>query len=700
MNNVLRLNVFVFIFMVSNSVCAEKETTTDDVHALATTQSENTSKKYSASFREVDIKEFVATAAKILKKNIIIDPSITGQISVRSYEDLDENQYLVFFMNVMEAYGYSVVSVDNHTLNIVPQAQSLRAAWAEGNKGRGKNIVVRLAKMDTLSGAELEPILSAIAESSAVKLKYYSPGNLFIFTGREDVVERLVGIVNQVDNARKDNSPAVFSLSQAKASDVAKSLQNTFRNLNPEDKDAPLIYGNDATRTIVVKGGAQVKAEIGRLISAMDVPGQQSQVFFLKYADAVQMAKLFNNNQSGSSEAGAFSGSSMAMEALLAQQSQQLQGGMTPAGQSTNLDSQATGGSLSGSGGTDFSTDPSSMFGSSMSGDGDTLLKQIHVHADRDNNALVVSAPPAAMKQVSSIIRQLDVRHEQVLVEAIVVEVQKAEGLNLGISWGNKNYGGSNFNGVNVGKGFTQDNPLVNALKNGEGLVAGFYHGNWGTLFNSLESNRGNNILATPSVVTLDNHRAEFNVGQDVPILTGSRTTNNDNIFNTVQRRTIGIKFSIVPRINQSGTILLNISQEISSLSDTRQVNNNLGSVFNIRTVNNVVQVQDGETVVIGGLLDDEKKETVDKVPLLGDIPFLGNLFKYTSRNNDKRNLMLFIRPRIIRSDSADTVQMRRGASSPVADETAQDASHTRESPHADVNAILNGIHKFTVSLR
>ncbi|WP_027713027.1 type II secretion system secretin GspD [Dickeya chrysanthemi] len=697
MNNIFRINVLFLIFMISQRIYAEKAMTTDDVHSLAATTAANTSNKYSASFREVEIKEFVATAAQVLKKNIIIDPSVTGQISVRSYDDLDETQYFVFFLNVMETYGYSVVQIDNHTLNIVPLAQSLRAAWTEGNTGRGKNIVVRLAKMDALPGSELEPILSRISEDVAVKLKYYSPGNLFIFTGREDVVKRLVDIVNQVDNARKDNSPAVFGVSRAKASDIAKSLQGAFRNLNPEDKDAPLIYGNDATRTIMVKGSAHVKTEIRRLISAMDVPDQQSQVFFLKYADAVQIAKLFTNNQSGSSEPGtppstgrSASSSTMSMDA------QQSQGNMGLE-QSVNPDDQAASGGTDPASGEGFSNDLGSLFS-----DGDTLVRQIRAHADRDNNAVIVSAPPAAMRQAASIIQQLDVRHEQVLVEAIVVEVQQAEGLNLGIAWGNKNYGGSNFTGVNVGNGFNQPNPLVNALKGTEGLVAGFYHGNWGTLFNALESNKRNNILATPSVVTLDNHRAEFNVGQDVPILTGSQTTNNDNIFNTVQRRTIGIKFSILPRINQSGTILLNISQEISSLSDTAQVNSNLGSVFNIRTVNNVVQVQDDETVVIGGLLDDEKKETTNKVPLLGDIPWLGNLFRYTSQNNDKRNLMLFIRPRIIRSNGVEAAQARRGASSSVADEAVRNFSESQatKGPNAGVNAILNGIQKFTASLR
>ncbi len=150
--------------------------------------------------------------------------------------------------------------------------------------------------------------------------------------------------------------------------------------------------------------------------------------------------------------------------------------------------------------------------------------------------------------------------------------------------------------------------------------MAGFYHGNWGSLFSALESNKHNNILATPSIVTLDNRQAEFNVGQDIPILTGSRTTNSDNIFNTVERRTVGFKFKIRSMIDQGNTVQLYISQEISSLTDasTANIDSKLGAVFNIRTVNNVVQVENGETVVIGGLLDKEQNNRVSKVPLLG----------------------------------------------------------------------------------
>lgn len=692
MKQILKLVLLIGFLNINYSVAEIKSpsiTVDDDAASISDTKN-----KYSATFHETDIKEFVAAAAKILQKNIIIDPAITGNVSVRSFDQLDQAQYLSFFLNVMEVYGYSVIRLDNHTLNIVPQAQSVRSALTEANHGKEKNIVVRLARMNNLSGGELEPILNKMADDSAVRLRYYAPGNLFVLTGREDVVDRLAKTVREVDNARGENRPAIFTVSQAKASDIARSLQGTFKNVNPEDKDAPLISGNDSTRTIVVKGGLAVRRQIAELIKQMDVPNQQSRVFFLKYADAVQTARLLSGSQQSSNEpsvprvSGGFGAASS--EGML---NQQVQNSLDP---NQNSDMSGQGGGSDSGNGDDNQGDPSSLM------EGDTLIKQIRVHADRSNNALVVSAPPAAMQQVASIVEQLDVRHQQVLVEAIVVEVQKAEGLNLGISWGNKNYGGSNYNAINVGNGFSQADPVVSALKGTEGLVAGFYHGNWGTLFNALESNRNNNILATPSVVTLDNNRAEFNVGQDVPILTGSQTTNSDNIFNTVQRRTIGIKFSILPRINQSGTVLLKIAQEISSLSDNNQASTNLGAIFNIRTVNNVVQVQDGETVVIGGLLDDERKETINKVPILGDIPLIGNLFRYRSHSVDKRNLMLFIRPQIITdsrfdrvNESVGNVPRLPGANQqyiPAGDYMGQG----RRTNTANTDEILNDIQQFT----
>ncbi|MFZ4214244.1 type II secretion system protein GspD, partial [Pantoea endophytica] len=193
------------------------------------------------------------------------------------------------------------------------------------------------------------------------------------------------------------------------------------------------------------------------------------------------------------------------------------------------------------------------------------------------------------------------------------------------------------------------------------GLTAGFYHGNWHVLFTALQSNTESNILATPSIVTLDNMEAEFTVGQDVPVLTGSQTTTGDNVYQSVSRRSIGIKLKVKPQISQGSAVVMEIEQEVSSLSEAAN-KDNLGPTFNTRTVRNAVQVVSGNTVVVGGLLDNNGSRNIDSVPFLGKLPLVGALFRYQSDKTSKRNLMLFIRPTIIRSqnDYADSTALQR----------------------------------------
>jgi len=181
------------------------------------------------------------------------------------------------------------------------------------------------------------------------------------------------------------------------------------------------------------------------------------------------------------------------------------------------------------------------------------------------------------------------------------------------------------------------------------GMAAGFFSGDWNVLLTALSTSNKNDILATPSIVTLDNKEASFNVGQEVPSLSGSQTTSGDNIYSSVVYKTVGTKLKVTPQINEGDAVLMEIEQEVSSVDTS--TDSTLGPTFNTRTIQNAVLVKTGETVVLGGLLDDSSKETKSKVPLLGDIPWIGNLFRYTSTETAKRNLMVFIRPTIIRDD-------------------------------------------------
>lgn len=252
------------------------------------------------------------------------------------------------------------------------------------------------------------------------------------------------------------------------------------------------------------------------------------------------------------------------------------------------------------------------------------------------------------MNFLEKVIDKLDIRRPQVLVEAIIAEVQDGNGLDLGVQWTSK-HGGVQFGATGL---------PISQIKNGTmkgasftGLATGFFNGDFGALMTALSTNGKNDILSTPSVVTLDNKEASFNVGQDVPVLSGSQTTSGDNVFNSVERKTVGTKLKIVPQINDGDMIHLKIEQEVSSVDNSATEDSSLGPTFNTRTINNEVMVHSGQTVVLGGLMENVTKQSVSKVPLLGDIPLVGQLFRYTSQDTSKRNLMVFIHTTVLRDD-------------------------------------------------
>jgi len=239
-------------------------------------------------------------------------------------------------------------------------------------------------------------------------------------------------------------------------------------------------------------------------------------------------------------------------------------------------------------------------------------------------------------------VAKLDIRRAQVLVEAIIVEMQDGDGLSLGVQWGNANGGGTQFtnSGLPLGSAIAAGKDYQNGktdtaaglLKEFNGMAAGFYHGDWAMLATALASNTKNDILSTPSIVS------------------SQSSTTSDQVFNTIERKTVGTKLVVTPQINEGDSVLLNIEQEVSSVAQTQATGTaNLGPTFDTRTVKNAVLVKSGETVVLGGLMDEQTKEQVSKVPLLGDIPVLGYLFRSTSNTTSKRNLMVFIRPTILR---------------------------------------------------
>ncbi|OEC58797.1 MULTISPECIES: GspD family T2SS secretin variant ExeD [unclassified Aeromonas] len=572
--------------------------------------------EYSASFKNADIEEFINTVGKNLNKTIIIEPSVRGKINVRSYDLLNEDQYYQFFLSVLDVYGFAVVPMDNGVLKVLRSRDAKTSAIpvVDGsNPGSGDEMVTRVVPVRNVSVRELAPLLRQLNDNAGGgNVVHYEPSNVLLITGRAAVVNRLVEVVNRVDRAG-DQDVDIIKLKFASAGEMVRLVTNLNKDGNPQGGTAslllsPKVVADERTNSVVVSGEPKARARIIQMVRQLDRDLQSqgnTRVFYLKYGKAKDMVEVLK-------------GVSSSIEA------DKKGGGAT------------TGGASIGGG-------------------------KLAISADETTNALVITAQPDVMSELEQVVAKLDIRRAQVLVEAIIVEMQDGDGLTLGVQWGNANGGGTQFtnSGLPLGSAIAAGKDYQNGktdtaaglLKEFNGMAAGFYHGDWAMLATALASNTKNDILSTPSIVTMDNKEASFNVGQEVPVQSGSQSsTTSDQVFNTIERKTVGTKLVVTPQINEGDSVLLNIEQEVSSVAQTQATGTaNLGPTFDTRTVKNAVLVKSGETVVLGGLMDEQTKEQVSKVPLLGDIPVLGYLFRSTSNTTSKRNLMVFIRPTILR---------------------------------------------------
>lgn len=570
---------------------------------------------YTANFDNADIQTFVNIIGQNMGKTILIDPDVKASISVRSNDTFNEDEYYQFFLSVLDLYGFSIITLDNGLLKVVrsEQVKTMPGRLISGTKpGKGDELVTRIVSLENVPARVLSPLLRQMLDGGKVgNVVHYEPSNALIITGKASTVNRLLEVVKRVD-VMGDAKEQVFTLEYASATDLADVLNDLARENGKEAKPATLqtrIVADKRSNALIVSGSDRARARMAQLISRLDTQDQgegNTRVWYLKYAKADKLVEVLT-------------GVTQKMK--------------------------------------DEKSSASKSSASSSNND-------ISITADEQTNSLVITADQSILQQLEDVIAKLDIRRAQVLVEAIIVEVQDGKGINLGVQWANKNVGVQQFTKTNLPifnaaqgvqefkrqGGTTSDNPAYDLFSNFNGLAAGFFNGDWGVLLTALSSNSKNDILSTPSIVTLDNKEASFNAGQDVPVLSGSQTTSGDNIYSTVERKTVGTKLKVTPQINEGDSVLMEIEQEVSSV-DSTATSSTLGPTFNTRTIQNAVLVKSGETVVLGGLMDDSSKQEVSKVPLLGDIPLIGQLFRYTSNEKNKRNLMVFIRPTIIRDD-------------------------------------------------
>lgn len=584
--------------------------------------------EFSANFKDTELSIFIETVGNNLHKNVIIGPEVQGKISVRTVTPFNEQQYYQLFLNILESHGYAAVPMKNNVLKVV-KAEVAKTEPVplinENSADYGEDeIISRIVPVHNVPVGELTPLLrQMMGQEGSGNIVNYDSSNVIMLTGRASIVARLNEVIKRIDLAG-DKSEEVVPLENASAAEIARVLENLTKNSSenqPASKRAQAV-ADERTNSVVISGDPAIREKMKRLIHRLDAEMERqgnSQVFYLKYSKADELVEVLKQVsgtlKAAKEEAEGLSGNSRDM---------------------------------------------------------------VSIAASKYSNALIVTAPQDIMQSLQNVIAQLDIRRAQVHVEALIVEVAEGSNINFGMQWASKDVGIMQFangtqipisslgtalrqqtaGGENATAADNSDTSALNTLLAGfNGTAAGVIKGDWMALVQAVKNDSHSNILSTPSITTLDNQEAFFMVGQEVPVLTGSTTgADNSNPFNTVERKKVGIMLKVTPQINEGDAVQLNIEQEVSKVEGQTSVD----VVFAERKLKTTVLADDGEMIVLGGLIDDQAGEAVSKVPLLGDIPLIGHLFKSTADKKEKRNLMVFIRPTILRNGMAAEKVSRR----------------------------------------
>ncbi|KPZ54650.1 type II secretion system secretin GspD [Pseudoalteromonas sp. P1-7a] len=586
--------------------------------------------EYAANFKGTDINEFINIVGKNLNKTVIIDPNVRGKVNVRSYELMDEALYYQFFLNVLEVYGYSAVEMDNGIIKIEKSSDAKKSnvpLITENSAASGDMMITRVVRVKNVSVQELGPLVRQFSDQKdGGHVANFNAANVMMLTGHAASVNRLVEIIRSVDQAG-DKRVDIVKLKYATADDVVSVVENIYKDSGKGSVPEfliPKVVADGRTNSVIVSGEGQARTRAIELIKRLDGELESqgnTKVFYLNYAKAEDLVKVLQGVSKTLAEDG--QGTSKTR---------------------TNNKNDAS------------------------------------IEAHPDSNSLVITAQPDTMRSLETVIDRLDIRRAQVLVEAIIVEVMESDGVNLGTQWISEDGGMLQFNngstvpvgslavagiqaqdttttqtiiGSETGTATSYDETtegdytaLASLLSGVNGLAFGLVKNDWGAIIQAVSTDTNSNILATPSITTMDNEEASMIVGQEVPIITGSQTgSNNDNPFQTIERQEVGVKLKVTPQINDGSAVQLLIEQEVSSVSGATAVDISV----NKRAITTTVMADDGGMVVLGGLIDEDVQESVSKVPILGDIPILGHLFKSTNTTKRKRNLIVFIRPTIIR---------------------------------------------------
>jgi general secretion pathway protein D len=584
------------------------------------------------NFVNADIEGVVKAVSEITGKNFVLDPRVKGTINIVSAKPMSRALVYEVFLSAMRLQGFTAVE-ERGRVAIVPEVdaklhQSATAGPQEKPRAAGDTIQTQVFKLQYESATQLVPVLRPLIAANNT-INAYQNNNTLVITDYASNLARIEKIIEMIDQPT-GSDPIMIPLKYASALDVAQTINRLFAESaqNAASPDASLRFAvtvDARSNSILARSGEPARlARVRQLVAMLDTPTSVAgniHVVYLKNAEAVKLAEILRAIYSGESAVG------------------QARPGTTPT--------------------------PTPLGQPQVQPQASASMPGI-IQADAATNAIIITAPDAIYNNLRAALEKLDVRRAQVYVEALIAEITADKAAELGVQWqdltgagkttgqvfGGTNFGGSGQNIIGVSQ---------NPLTAGQGLNIGVIKGtisvggaqilNIGLLARALQTDANANILSTPTLLTLDNEEAKIVIGQNVPFVTGSYAVSaaatTPTPFQTVERKDVGLTLKIKPQISEGGAVRLQIFQEVSSVQDSTNAS---GIITNKRSVESTVLVDDGQIVVIGGLIQDSVKDGVQKVPGLGDLPLIGSLFTYNTRSRSKTNLMVFLRPTLLRS--------------------------------------------------